>query len=274
VGAQPDFKVQATLYQADLGERTNSSAQPPLAESIEAGDAEVVAQGSTTQDIAMNGLPGSPKAIQFDVDLGQPQIDKIDKENDFFTVYRFYSESAGQAWGLASWRVWSGEFFPPSFTMPVENPLTVERVIPTFANNKLAILGVMNSPWGSYDVDKDSVELEITGPDDRTVEPDNLLTSGVSRSLAHGGHYAPVNQTWIWDYRGESDLDPGTYTVKVSAENAQGSAQAACAGFFTLEEQGEDLVPAGTEPGTCGFQTLERDEAEQLEEDATDGESG
>jgi hypothetical protein len=269
VGAQPDFTVEATVYQANLGERTNSSTQPPVAEAIESGDAEIVAQGSSKRSMAMNGLPGSPKALEYNIDLGQPQVDKIDKENDFFTTYRFYSESSGQAYSDASWRVWSGEFFPPSFTMPVKNPITVERVIPTFANNKMAIVGVMNTPWGSYDVAEDSVDLTIEGPDGQNVNPSKIATSGLSRSLAHGGHYAPVNQTWIWSYKNEPNLEPGTYTIKIGAENFQGSASAKCAGFFTIDENGNgELVPAGTEPGRCGFQSISGEEASELAEGA------
>lgn len=268
VGTQPDFTVEATLYQADLGARDNASAAPPIAEAVE-GDAEVVAQTSLTRDLPINGLPGTTKALQYNLDLGAPQVDKIDRSKDFFLTYRFYSESSDEAWGLASWRIWSGEFFPPSFSLPVENPIMVERVLPTFVHDKLAILGVMNTPWGSYDVDADSVELEIEGPDSSAVNPTKLSSPGLSRSLAHGGHYIPVNKTWIWNYRAERGLEPGNYTVTVSASNLQGTSRASCSSWFTLEESASGQLVAGeTSQGRCGQQTITEEQAEQLQESA------
>lgn len=264
VGAQPDFTVQATLYQADLGERSNASAAPPINEALESGEAEVIAQGSSTRDLAVNGLPGTPKALEFNISLGEPQVDRIDRVKDFFIVHRFYSETSGQAWGTASWRIWSGEFFPPTFTLPVRNPITVERVVPTFAHGQLAILGVANTPWGSYDVQRGSVDLTVDGPDGDTVEPEAIRASGLSRSLAHGGHYIPVNKTWVWDYKAD-DLAPGNYTVTVDAENLQASASASCSASFTIEDAASGVpVPGEVHPGRCGFQTVGNETVSEL----------
>lgn len=271
VGAQPNFQVQATLYKADLGSRSESSTAPPIHDALESGDAEVVAQGAEMMSMAANGLPGTPKALEFNIDLGTPAKDTIERTKDFFLVYRFYSEANGEAVGPGTWRIWSGEFFPPTFQMPVENQLAVERVIPTFANQKLAILGVVNTPWGSYDVKSGSVDMTIEDQQGNTVQPQKLTTSGLSRSLAHGGHYVPVNKTWIWDYKDEPGLQPGNYTVTVDAANLQGSATASCSATFVLEENQQGRLVAGeTNPGSCGFQTLSEERAQELKEGVGD----
>jgi hypothetical protein len=272
VGVQPNFVVEATLYQADLGERTNSSQAPPVQEAIENGDAEIVAQGTWGPDTAMTGLPNSPKAMQFDIDLGQPQTDTISKENDFFTTYRVYSESPAGEVGVHSFRWWSGEFFPPSYTLPVENAFAVERSIPNFANGQLALLGIINTPWGSYDVDQDSVDIEIEGPSGSTVNPQSLERYA-DFSVAHGGHYDPVNVTWIWDYR-KDDASPGQYTVTISASNYQGSAAAECKAKFTLEDNGDRLVPGGVQEGVCGTQTASQEFVEQVQQGAEEQTGG
>jgi hypothetical protein len=263
VGVQPNFVVEATLYQADLGERTESSSAPPVREAIESGDAEIVAQGTWGPDTAMTGMPGAPKAQEFNVDLGTPETDTIDADNDFFLTYRVYSESPAGEVGVHSFRWWSGEFFPPTYTMPVDNAFAVERTIPNFANGKMAILGIMNTPWGSYDVSQESVDVEIEGPSG-TVNPDHLERYA-DFSVAHGGHYDPVNVTWIWDYRQE-DASPGDYTITVSGSNYQGSAEAECKAKFTIEQDGERLVPGDVQEGVCGAQTASQSFVEQVRE--------
>ncbi len=78
-GVNPNFVLEATLYSADLGSRTNASEAPPVREAIESGNAKVVAEGQWGPGQAMTGLPGSPNAQQFEIDLGTPQITTIPK---------------------------------------------------------------------------------------------------------------------------------------------------------------------------------------------------
>lgn len=262
-GIQPNFVVEATLYQADLGSRTNSSSAPPVQEAIQSGDAEIIAQGQWGPSNVMTGLPGAPNAQQFDVDLGTPQMSTISKDNDFFMTYRVYSTTPAGEVSPHTFRWWSGEFFPPSYEMPVENAFAVERVIPNFANGKLAILGIVNTPWGSYDVDSESVDLEVQGPQG-SVTP-QAIDRFASFSVAHGGHYEPVNVTWIWDYR-RDQVATGEYTVTVSASNYQGSASAECQATFTIERNDGGLVPGSVEEGVCGSQTASQEFVEQVKE--------
>jgi hypothetical protein len=251
--------MKSTLYHADLGDRTNTSQAPPVDEAVENGKATIVAQGQWGPDRVMNGLPGSPNAFHWQIDLGQPQTDTIPRSDDFFLVHSTYQENAGQGHCLrCPMRWYSGEFFPSTFQMPVENAFTVERVIPNFANGKMAMLGILNTPWGSYDTDPDSVELTIEGPQGN-VAPTNIERYA-DFSTAHGGHFEPVNLTWIWDYRAD-DVAPGDYEVTVYAENLQNSASASCTASFSLEQDGEKLVPGDTEPARCGIQGVGTDEA-------------
>lgn len=265
VGAQPEFVVEATLYQADLGSRSNSSAAPPVQEAIESGNAEIVAQGQWGPEIAMTGLPNTPNAQQFDINLGTPATDTIAKDNDFFIDYRVYSTTPAGEVSPTTFRWWSGEFFPSSYELPVKNAFSVERVIPNFANGKLAMLGIMNTPWGSYDVNSDSVDLEIEGPNGNSVSPNNIDRFS-SFSVAHGGHFKPVNVTWIWDYRSDQ-ISSGEYTVSVSATNSQGSASGECSAKFTIEEDDQGLlVPGNVQEGVCGSQTASQEFVEQVKE--------
>ena len=268
-GTQPDFVMEATLMSASLGAHGgNASDAPPIEQAIRSGEAQVIATGRVGPETVTNGLPGYPNALEFTVDLGPPQITTIPRDQDFFLVYSFYSETSGTQWGHASWRVWSGEFFPPTFTLPVTNAFEVERVIPNFAHGRLALLGVMNTPWGSYDVDPKSVELTVEGPSGSFVEPRHMVRFG-DFSVAHGGHYLPVNVTWIWDYQADR-LAPGTYTVTVSAQNFQHSAQASCSATFELEAAANGrLRPGAVEEGVCGTQTASDDFLDEIKQGAS-----
>lgn len=273
MGVNPNAVVEAKLYSAKLGEHgANASEAPPVKEAIESGDATVIAEGKWTGTM-VNGLPGAPQAVKIDVDLGAPSETTIPKENDLVLVYDWYSEAGGAKYINYQWRTYSGEFFPPSYNLTVENPITVERVTPQFAHGRLAFLGIMNTPWGSYDVDPDSVEMEVTGPDGNSFTPENLVKS-TDFSVAHGGHFKPVNKTWIWDYQAEG-VSSGQYEVTVTASNQQGTATHSCTATFSLEqnEQGE-LIPGTSDPGLCGQQTAEEERVEELEEGAQEEAGG
>ncbi|MDX1612176.1 MAG: hypothetical protein R3185_07385 [Candidatus Thermoplasmatota archaeon] len=269
-GVYEDVVVKATLYMANLGEHGASASEaPPIQEAIESGDATLIAEGQWGPDQVMNGLPGAPNVNQFEIDLGPPQVDTIPRDQDFFMVYSTYQETNGQNYmvdGPARW--WGGEFFAPTFQLPVKNAFDVEQVIPNFAFGKMAILGVLNTPWGSYDVDPNSLELTIEGPTGE-VSPEHLSRFG-SFSVAHGGHYLPINITWIWDYQKEG-LTSGDYTITVSAKNFQHSAGASCTATFSLAQDKATgrLVPAGSEKGVCGLQSASDTFIDNLEQGAT-----
>jgi hypothetical protein len=263
-GAREDFVVNVTFYSAQLGEyKGEAASQPPVHEAVTNGNAQVVAEGQFGPERVMSGLPGSEKVFEVKVDLGQPQVESIPKTHDFFMTYQFYNKRSGQTYSTGDWRIWSGEFFPPRFTLPVENDFAVESVIPQFVHGKLVILGVLSSPWGSYDVSAEATELAIRekGTGD-VVTPDSLETFS-DFSVAHGGHFDPANVTYIWDYR-KDGLEPGEYEITVSGETNQGSS-ASCTANFTIQAGGQ---PGPVDVGTCGFQTLTEEQREELREEA------
>lgn len=271
-GAFEDVVMTATLYAAELGEhRANASDAPPIEQALEDGDAREIAHGQWGPNTVINGLPGYPHAIHAEIDLGPPSTDTIEEDEDFFLVFSSYQETAGNNYLFGTPLRWySGEFFPPTFELPVENAITTERVIPSFAHEKLAIVSVVNMPWGSYDVRDEDITFEIRGPDGELVEPDpdTLERLPIDQSLAHGGHYAPVNKTVIWDYQADGAA-PGTYEVTVEATNRQGTATHACTASFTLEETA-DRLEGTAEPGRCGPQTISGEALEGVVDDVED----
>ncbi len=270
-GVFEDVVVTATLYAADLGDfQAMASEPPPIQENIE--NARVIAEGQWGPDQVINGIPGYPQAHHFEMNLGPPQDDTIQKEEDVFLVFSSYQETNGENYmidGPVRW--YGGEFFPPTFELPVKNAISVERVLPNFVHGQLALVSVVNMPWGSYDVSDENIEFEVTGPDGSAVEfgSENMRTLDIEQSLAHGGHYQPVNKTLIWDYEGDG-ASPGTYEVTVTATNLQGSSTHSCSSTFALEASEDGLQPGPVEVGLCGEQTLGEGELEDVVEDIED----
>ncbi len=247
-GVVPDFVVRASMYYAVLGEYGSSASDlPPVWDSVKDGSAVLIAQGETAPAQVSNGIPNSPNFNRFDVNLGQPLVDKIPKEANFFIIYEFFSRTSGTEWSVHSWRIWAGEFFPPYFTLPVKNAFDVELVIPQFIHDKLVVLGIMNTPWGSYDIDSRATTLTIKDASGKEVTPQSI-ESFADYSVAHGAHYKPVNITYVWDFKADK-LAPGTYTATISGSNFQGSGLSRCEATFTIGANG---VPGAVVPGACG----------------------
>jgi hypothetical protein len=272
-GAFEDVVMEATLYAADLGEmHANASEPPPVEQRIQNGEARVIANGQWGPETVVNGLPDTPNAIEATIDLGPPRSDAIEQNEDFILSFSSYMQTEGEAYNYGSPLRWySGEFFPPSLELPVENAITVERVLPHFTQGQLAMISVVSMPWGSYDVDGDDIEFTVEGPDGPVdLDPDRLRTLPIEQSLAHGGHYQPVNKSLVWDYR-NADIEPGEYEITVEATNLQGSASHACSASFRLVETEDGLRPRDTEPGLCGEQTIGQGDLQEVVEEATEG---
>lgn len=250
-GAYPDWTVSATLYSAKLGEHgANASEAPPVAEAIASGAYEIIAEGTTAPTLVQNGVPGAPNALEFKVNLGPPKVDRIPKENSFFLVISWNANTGGTEYSTFHWRIWSGEYYPHRFTLPVRNAFDIESLATKFVFGKLLISGTINTPWGSYDINEAATKITIK---DKNGAPVNAQSIEVFTdvSVAHGGHYAPAVSNYIWDYKLDK-MNPGEYSVTLHAENWQGSAIAECTVKFVIGATDADSV-ANT--AQCGAAT-------------------
>jgi hypothetical protein len=244
-----------------LGDYGQGASQPPpIYEAWNSNAMTLVAEGATPPADVQNGVPGQPNVHDFEVNLGHPKVDVIPKTNDLVLVFSFYSILNGQKVSTHSWRLWAGDLFPAKFSLPVKNPLDVELVIPQFIHDKLLVHSVISSAFGSYDVDVGSAQLSITDPSNQPVLPTMISRVG-DYQVAHGAHFKPVNITWIWDYKSEHGLKPGTYKTSVTACNQQHSACETTAGSFTL---GSDLSGIDVQVGHAGQITASQSQIHDL----------
>jgi hypothetical protein len=246
-GYFPQWQVEATLLLANMGEyQGQASDPPPVHEKVLSGDVVQVAKGlSPPQDMLSldSTLNGKGEVYEFAINLGKPQVDRIPKEMDWVLMFRWWMNQGSDKVILGqrfNWNINSGEFYPNRFQLPVKNPFDVELVFPQFLHDKLLIHAMLNSPWGSYDVDARTVRMTITADGNRPVEPQHVVRVA-DFSVAHGGHYKPVNVTWVWDHKADA-LAPGEYRVSVEAFNFQHSANSVTEARFRIHPDGRGEV--------------------------------
>ena len=267
-GYLAQWQVEATLYTGVLGEYGGAADEAPDIEKAFAdGKLTPLATGvSEPQDVQSLEPAGQPTVWKFDVNLGRPVRDTITKEESYVVRFKWWSLKPDGTKkilpGADVWNINSGEYYPPSITLPVKGAFNVEMVVPQFVYGKLVVLGIMNTPWGSYDVNQDSIQLTIENARSGSVVEPQRLERLADFSVAHGGHYKPVNVTYVWDYAADG-LAPGDYKVTVSATNFQGSAAASCTGTFTVLDGG---APGPITVGQCGVRTITDEQLRNVQE--------
>ena len=261
-GYLPQWQIEATVYTGILGEYGGAADEAPdIAAAVEDGKLAVLATGvSAPQDVQSLEATGNPTVWKFDINLGKAMRNVIKKEESYLVRYQWWSVKPDGSRmivpELDTWNVNSGEFYPPTITIPVKGAFTVEMVLPQFVYGKLVFLGIMNTPWGSYDVDHDSIQLEVKNARTGEIFEPKFIQRLADFSVAHGGHYKPVNVTYVWDYSADK-LPAGDYDVTISASNFQGSATSSCTGGFNV---GRDGAAGEIRIGECGVRTISADQ--------------
>jgi hypothetical protein len=118
----------------------------------------------------------------------------------------------------------------PRLEFAITNPVYLSFIHPQVAANTLLIHAGANSPWGTYDLDLENVELKITGP----ATPQSIRKVLSSNEHVHGLHDQDAQLTYLWDFRDEGAPD-GEYTIHMSVTNDAGSAVATGTAKFIIE---------------------------------------
>ena len=267
-GYLAQWQVEATIYTGILGEYGGAADEAPdIATAFAEGKLTPLATGlSEIVDVQSLEATGNPTVWKFDVNLGTPTRDLIKKEESYVVRFQWWSvkpDGSRQILpGADVWNVNSGEYYAPTITLPVKGAFNVEMVLPQFVYGKLVLLGVMNTPWGSYDVDQESVAVEIKNAKTGAVVEPRSMQRLADFSVAHGGHYKPVNVTYVWDFAADG-LPPGDYEATITATNFKGSASASCTGGFTVRTGSQ---PGDIRIGECGVRTITDDQLGAIRE--------
>jgi hypothetical protein len=112
-------------------------------------------------------------------------------------------------------------------------------------------------------VDARTVKIDIQS--DAGAVPFVSVVKSADFSVAHGGHYKPVNVTWVWDYKADK-APAGDYRVSVTAWNFQHSASSTTSATFRIAKDGTGQVLS---IGRSGQQTSSLAQLQEI--GATDG---
>lgn len=268
-GYYQDWVVESWLWHAPTGELHSSpSDEPDMSAVTGRTDKAVLMAHGKTEPFDMWSLDPTiptgqqtvwPYVAEMEWDPAFAATDgSIPLTSNIIMEFRWYQETDGQKYiwrGAAApnWNVNSGEDYPANVVIPVRNPIDVELVYPQFIHEKLVLLSVINTPWGSYDIDPALIKLVVKDSGGNVVPfKDGTLTRIVEQSVAHSGHYQPIKPTWVWDYKTQG-LKPGDYTVTVEVTNFQHSVTTSTTGLFTINADGG----GSTQAGQKGIQSLQ-----------------
>lgn len=268
-GLFQDWVVESWLWHAPTGElHMNASEEPDLSLVTGRDPGAVLMAHGKTNPIDMVSLdPSIPTGVktvydfvsEMEWDPGFAATDgSVPLTSNIIMQYRWYQETEGQKYILGyataapNWNVNSGEDYPANVVIPVRNPIDVELVYPQFIHDKLVLLSVVNTPWGSYDIDPSLVKLVVKDSSGAVVPfKEGTLQQVFEQSVAHSGHYQPIKPTWVWDYQAQG-LKPGDYSVTVEVTNFQHSVTTGTTGLFTITPEGAGV----TQEGRSGLQSL------------------
>jgi hypothetical protein len=278
-GMFEDWVVEAWVWHANLGDwSTEPSSKPDMSKiSQRSPDAFPIAHGKTTPrqmvsiDETIPGGTGTVNEFEITLEWDAGFDGRVPFQNDLIVEFEWYQETNGQKYILSSgpagvvWNANSGEDWPARVILPVRNPMDVELVFPRFVHDKLVILSVINTPWGSYDIDPTLTKLTVKDAKGQQVaiKPETMQTS-LDSSVAHSGHYKPINATWVWDYQAQG-LSPGVYTITIETTNFQHTYTASTDATFTIEKSGKG---GDTQAGRSGLQSFNDQQLEQFKKGA------
>lgn len=198
---------------------------------------EIVAQGTSALDDPSTWIVDGD-AVEFVVDMGPPLVPHIPGNESFNVLVEWYNAETPDgalSYTQRDWILHTGANYANRVEITVLNPLALYSIEPTpVGNDLLTIHAVMNSPFGNYDVDAETVSIAITGPSTPTRIGDPLV---VQRNFEHNHHYAPVEFTWSWPYK-EDGAKPGEYKVTVTGQNLQHTATVTKTASFVIPEDG------------------------------------
>lgn len=180
-------------------------------------------------------LPDADGIVEFAIPM-EVAMDTIPKEDAFNVRIDWWQEDAAGAvcgedqCAEGYLRLAADQDHLPRLEMNVLNPVYIDFIHPQVAAGTLLIHAGVNSPWGTYDVDADSINLTIDGPS-RPVDVQRVVAQN---QHVHGFHHKAAEITYLWKFRQE-EAATGDYTITLEVPNAAGTATATGQAGFTIE---------------------------------------
>jgi len=164
------------------------------------------------------------------------------------------------------WRVRVGPKTPPHIVLTAEKSMMTKAASLSVYNGAMYVRWSFVSPWGSYDVNDRTINVQLMGgptsPDPSKVGLSRPLV--VKRSVDHDAHFKPVNATWKFDYQ-KANLADGEYMFHLNVMNLQETYQLQETLKFTMAGgQPQDMQIIGAPPPSLGPQAAKKGDSPGL----------
>jgi len=209
----------------------------------------VIGSGEQTQDVgpAAPGL-SSPPGTKFEITF-KPSVDIIAAKDNIVLSVTVDTGGSGMTSGQSTFA--TGKENPWGVSLPLLNPIDMKTSC-YFENNSVVVSSLVNSPFGSKDIDAKSINVTVTGP--TTPVKADFTQALVS---VNGTNMTKVD--WIWKYK-QDGAKPGEYTATITVGNLQKISISNITKFTITESGGHtgggNATADTEEKKTPGFETL------------------
>lgn len=173
----------------------------------------------------------------FGVEVPAPGRDVVQGERIQFVVHAYAHDASGSRFTPSGVRLVQGPHHLNHVVVPVDAGLQVVAVRPQWQDGRLYVRTNVSNPWGAYDIDHETLDLQVVAPDGSVVAAralGDIEGPVVQYGVVHGAAIRPLTAYFEWDLLTEG-LKDGKYVLRVSADNAQHLTRATAEASFVLE---------------------------------------
>lgn len=239
-----ELHTQRFVGQGELlaaGQTTKTVVSTPYGQGI--NEELPIPQPPCPSDQDPGGVMNATEVTEFKINLGQISREIREHEGFVVGVQWWFHDMGDPDWSQdkvyhREWNLHTGPDYPNRIVLAVEDSVRVERVQPQLFDGKIYIHSVLNSPWGSYDVDTQNIRVQVFDENGNEVADHtsaHMADPILRYSVDHDGHFKPVNATFPWDFEQEG-LEPGDYTIRVTVTNWQHTHDAYREAGFTIRD--------------------------------------
>lgn len=182
----------------------------PAGPSVSEGNQAIEASGSGYLTPDESGIVEIPVQL----DILRDRIPRSEAYNVRIDWYQGEEHFGEDGFSTGYFRLAADQDHIPRLEFNIFNPIYVEFLHPQVAAGSLLIHAGVNSPWGTYDIDTDSIELTVDGPSD----PETLKEVVSTNQHVHGLHDEAAQITYLWKFREEQAAE-GEYTISIAVQN-------------------------------------------------------
>lgn len=214
-------------------------------------DGEPIAHG-VSSEATLVSLPGAQQVYEFRVEL-QADPRTINDEHHavlpadpmyFLIEVNQVEAPSDTTFAQSGLRHHTGPQFPPRIVIPTIEALRSVQFEQRTINGTPMLLAQIGTPFGSHDLDVESLRLQVVGPAGYVAIPDGAVEEIIlRRSLDHDGVHKPTQVAWRLDPVLLPDLGPG-HSFQLTSSNRQRTFELVQRTGYVASFPGEASLPS------------------------------